>query len=98
MEGNHGQGAGVGGWTSRLYESEQDLSAMQGLLMEARSRSDDWRYAHVGDLMWEFLVLTCHLNPREQIRLWHDEGGKLAGYALVGGDPVAHRTGAAGSQ
>ncbi len=88
MEGNGGQGTGGHGWTSRLYESEQDLVAMQELLMEARSRSGDWRYAHVGDLMWEFLTLICHLNPRERIRLWHDEGGKLAGYALVGGDPA----------
>jgi len=73
--------------TSRLYETEQDLRQMQGLLMEARSRTDDWRYWHVGDLMWWFFIVTCHLNPQEHIRLWHDEASKLVGYAILGEDP-----------
>jgi ribosomal protein S18 acetylase RimI-like enzyme len=60
---------------------------MQGLLMEARSRADDWHYWHVGDLTWGFFVLACHLNPQEHIRLWHDENGKLVGYAVLGEDP-----------
>jgi mycothiol synthase len=72
--------------TSRFYEDENDLRQMQDLLMEARSRSDDWRYAHVGELNWNFFMVACHLNPQEYIRLWHD-GGKLAGYAILGEDP-----------
>ncbi len=87
MEGNGGQGTGGQGWTSRLYESEQDLVAMQELLMEARSRSGDWRYAHVGELMWDLFMVICHLNPQEYICLWHDEQGRLAGYAILGEDP-----------
>jgi ribosomal protein S18 acetylase RimI-like enzyme len=61
---------------------------MQRLLMDARARSDDWRYWHVGDLMWAFLSLTSHLNPQDRIRLWHDEQDSLVGFALVGEDPA----------
>jgi ribosomal protein S18 acetylase RimI-like enzyme len=60
---------------------------MQELLMAARSRTDDWRFWHVGELMWGFFMVTCHLNPREHIRLWHDDGGRLVGYAILGEDP-----------
>lgn len=60
---------------------------MQGLLMEARSHAGDWRYWHVGDLMWVFFILACHLNPQEHFRLWHDNEGKLVGYAVLGEDP-----------
>ncbi len=74
-------------WTSRSYETEHDLEQMQCLLMEARARTDDWHYWHVGDLMWRFFILACHLNPQEHIRLWHDGDGKLVGYAVLGEDP-----------
>jgi len=73
--------------TSRFYETERDLQQMQALLMEARSRADDWHYWHVGDLTWGFFILACHLKPQEQIRLWHDEEGKLVAYAVLGEDP-----------
>jgi GNAT superfamily N-acetyltransferase len=59
---------------------------MQGLLMEARSQTDDWHYPHVGDLLFQFFMVACHLNPQEHIRLWHDDG-KLVGYAVLGEDP-----------
>jgi mycothiol synthase len=72
---------------SRLYEGEYDLRQMQVLLMEARSRTNDWHYAHVGELMWEFFLVTCHLDPQEHIRLWHDQG-KLVAYAVLGDDPT----------
>jgi mycothiol synthase len=74
-------------WTSRPYEIEDNLRQMQGLLMEARSRTDDWRYPHVGDLMWWFFMVLCHLGPQEFVRLWHDGQGKLIGYAILGEDP-----------
>ncbi len=73
--------------TSRFYETEHDLRQMQGLLMEARSRTDDWRYWHVGDLMWWFFMVTCHLSPQEHVRLWHNDSGRLVGYAILGEDP-----------
>lgn len=72
---------------SRLYETEADLRQMHALLMEARSRTDDWRYSHVGELAWGFFMVDCHLNPQEHIRLWHDDVGKLVGYAVLGEDP-----------
>ena len=72
--------------TSRLYETENDLLQMQNLLMEARSQTDDWRYAHVGDLLFGFFMVACHLDPKEHIRLWHDDG-QLVGYSILGEDP-----------
>ena len=74
--------------TSRLYKTEHDLLQMQDMLMEARARTDDWHYAHVGELMWGFFMVVCHLNPQEFIRLWHDDAGKLVGYAILGEDPA----------
>ena len=73
-------------WTSRLYKDEYDFQQMQDLLMEARSQTDDWRYAHVGDLIFWYFMVICHLNPLEFIRLWH-VGDKLVGYAILGEDP-----------
>ncbi|PIV28009.1 MAG: hypothetical protein COS37_01735 [Anaerolineae bacterium CG03_land_8_20_14_0_80_58_20] len=73
--------------TSRLYETEQDLLEMQNLLMEARAHTSDWRYFHVGEMMWGFFMVTCHLTPQEYIRLWHDADGKLVAYAILGEDP-----------
>lgn len=59
---------------------------MQDLLMEARSSTDDWHYAHIGDLIFGFFMVVCHLDPNEHIRLWH-AGDKLVGYAILGEDP-----------
>ena len=44
--------------TSRLYEGEDDLLAMRSLLMEARSRTGDWHYAHVGEFLFTFLIIA----------------------------------------
>jgi mycothiol synthase len=81
------QAASARGLTSRLYEDEGDLLQMQGLLMEARSLTGDWRYAHVGELMWSFFMVVCHLGPQTDIRLWHAGGGQLVAYAILGEDP-----------
>ena len=86
MAPNHYHPMSVRSWTSRLYETEHDLRQMQGMLMEARSLTDDWHYAHVGDLLFQFFMVACHLNPQEHIRLWHADG-KLVGYAVLGEDP-----------
>jgi GNAT superfamily N-acetyltransferase len=58
---------------------------MYALLMEARSRTNDWRYWHVGELAFGFFMIDCHLDPRKHVRLWHD-GNKLVGYAMLGDD------------
>ena len=72
---------------SRLYETAHDLQQMYGLLMDARARTDDWRYWHVGELAFGFFMVACHEHPQEHIRLWHDAEGKLVGYALLGKAP-----------
>lgn len=79
-----------GSWlslSSRFYASEADLHDMLSLLVAARSQTDDWRYPHVGDLLFWFFMVLCHLDPAQHIRLWHD-GGKLVGYAILGEDPT----------
>jgi ribosomal protein S18 acetylase RimI-like enzyme len=53
--------------------------------MESRSRANDWRYWHVGELAFGFFMIDCHLDPRKHVRLWRD-GSKLVGYALLGDD------------
>jgi ribosomal protein S18 acetylase RimI-like enzyme len=58
---------------------------MYALLMEARSRTNDWRYWHVGELAFGFFMIDCHLDPRKHVRLWH-AGDRLVGYALLGDD------------
>ena len=72
--------------TARNYQSEQDFIQMRELLMEARAQTSDWRYAHVGELQFNFFMVVCHLNPQEFVRLWHVDG-KLIGYAILGEDP-----------
>jgi ribosomal protein S18 acetylase RimI-like enzyme len=74
--------------TCRAYRDEADLRAMYALLMDGRSRTGDWRYWHVGELAFAFFVISCHLDPGQQVRLWHDPAGRLAGYAYVAEDPV----------
>jgi mycothiol synthase len=71
--------------TSRPFEADADLRQMYSLLMEARSRSNDWRYWHVGELAFGFFMIDCHLDPRKHVRVWHD-GDRLVGYALLGDD------------
>lgn len=74
--------------TSRLFETEHDLRQMLDLLMQARAQTSDWGYAHVGELLFDFFMVACHLNPQEHIRLWHDDASKLVGYAMLGEDPA----------
>jgi ribosomal protein S18 acetylase RimI-like enzyme len=71
--------------TSRPYEGEADLKRMYALLMEARLRTGDWRYWHVGELAFGFFMIDCHLDPRKHVLVWHD-GEKLVGYAMLGDD------------
>lgn len=75
-------------YPSRSYSAEPDLHQMLALLMEARALTSDWRYAHVGELLFNFFMIDCHLDPQQHIRLWHDNQGKLVAYALLGEDPA----------
>ena len=71
-------------WTEQPYHD--DLTQMQGLLMEARSRTDDWHYEHVGELLWWYFMIACHLSPADHIRLWHNDFGSLVAFAMLGED------------
>lgn len=84
---SHGPNPSKQSVTSRYYRDEHDLLEMQRLLMEARSRTDDWHYPHVGELQFAFFMVLCHLNPQEHIRLWHDDSEKLIGFAILGEEP-----------
>ena len=74
-------------FASRLNRDERDLMQMYGMLVEARTLTSDWRYAHVGELAFHFFMVACHLNPQQHIRLWFD-GVKLIAYAILGEDPA----------
>ncbi len=75
-------------FTSRPYQTDQDLQHMQRLLMEARSRTSDWRYSHIGEATFRFAMIAFHLNPQEHVHLWHAASGELVAYALLGEDPL----------
>ena len=60
---------------------------MLDMVMQARSSTNDWHYAHVGELLFNYFMVVCHLNPQEHIRLWHDDQGKLVAYTILGEDP-----------
>lgn len=86
MTGKLSHAAPARWWTSRRYESEHDLQPMLDMLMQARARTDDWRYAHVGEFLFNFFMVACHLQPQEHVRLWHADDGRLVGYAILGED------------
>ena len=76
-----------GGITTRLYKSEADLKDMLDMLMQGRASTNDWHYAHVGELLWNFFMVAIHLNPQQHIRLWHAADSRLVAYAMLGEDP-----------
>jgi len=86
MGSNQHQRSSVRLAASRPYEKDADLREVYDLLMEGRSRTNDWRYWHVGELAFTFFMIDCHLDPRRHVRLWHD-GDKLVGYATLNDDP-----------
>lgn len=76
-------------FSARPFADEDDLLQMRALLMQGRALAgNDSRFAHVGLLAWDFFMILCHLDPMRHIRLWHDGGGRLVGYAVLGEDPL----------
>lgn len=73
--------------TSRNYAADSDLQAVLDLLVEARALTDDWRYPHIGELLWNYFMVASHLDPHEHIRLWLS-GEKLVAYTMLGEDPA----------
>jgi len=72
--------------SSRLYQADPDYEQMQALLVKARHSTSDWRYAHVGELAFNFFMIAIHLDPRQFIRLWYDSQ-ELVGFAMLSEDP-----------
>ncbi len=72
---------------SRLYAGEQDLRAMTRLVSAAWAAHGPRFEFAVGDLDWR---MNCNgfVQPRENVRLWHDARGQLVGFAwgYVNGD------------
>lgn len=87
MNSNLNRSASAYAPVSRFYETNDDLQQMLSMLMEARSQTSDWRYAHVGELLFNFFMVACHLDPHQHIRLWHADD-RLVAYALLGEDPA----------
>jgi mycothiol synthase len=59
---------------------------MLDMLEDGRSRTNDWHYPHIGEFLFIFFMVACHLDPEECIRLWF-EHGRLIGYGIIGEDP-----------
>jgi ribosomal protein S18 acetylase RimI-like enzyme len=72
----------------RGWENEQDLQEILAFLMDARSLTGDWRYPHIGEFLWNYFMIACHLDPCRHIRLWRDGRGRLVAYATLGEDPA----------
>jgi ribosomal protein S18 acetylase RimI-like enzyme len=87
MASNFSRSASAHALTSRLYETEADFMAMRAMLMAARSKTNDWHYAHVGLMQFNFMMVVFHLNPQEHVRLWEVDN-QLVGYAMLGEDPT----------
>ncbi len=85
MDSRPNQARPVGSVSRRPYETDADLRGMYALLMEARSRTNDWRYWHVGELAFGFFMIDCHLDPRKHVRVWHEKD-RVVGYAMLGDD------------
>ncbi len=68
------------GW--RPYRDEGDLEAMCALLVAGRQAGGPVYYVHVGDLNWWIFFLLQGLDREENIWLWDNEAGGLAGWAL----------------
>jgi mycothiol synthase len=86
MASNLSLSASAHALVSRFYETEADFVAMRAMLMEARAQTNDWRYAHVGLMQFNFMLVVFHLNPHEFVRLWQVDD-QLVGYAILGEDP-----------
>ncbi|MDD5263770.1 MAG: hypothetical protein PHU43_02940 [Candidatus Bipolaricaulis sp.] len=60
------------------HMTEANLRQMYGLLMEARSRTNDWRYWHIGELAFGFFMIDCRLDSASHARRWHAGRGSSA--------------------
>lgn len=64
--------------SSRPYADDSDLHALIHFLSEQRAHNPVQRW-HVGDLVWRMFYSSL-FDPVQNVRLWHDESGKLVGF------------------
>jgi mycothiol synthase len=67
--------------SSRAYADDADLMAMIDFLVEQPARNPVQRW-HVGDLVWRMFYSSL-FDPTQNVRLWHDENGKLIGFGWL---------------
>ena len=70
-------------FASRWYRESSDLERIKALLMAGRAKLRFGGYRHVGDIDWALWYGNCDLNRTETIRLWEEDHGTLAGYAML---------------
>lgn len=75
----------------RAYRNEQDLLAMQDLLVQGRKANNGSYYIHPGDLKWWLYYPPLAGDFWKHIHLWDDpnQPAKLLGWALISPDWVA---------
>lgn len=61
---------------------------MLELIQTGRAATGDWKYWHLGELLYMFYLVDRHLLPAEHIRLWHTPRGALIAYSFLGVDPL----------
>jgi mycothiol synthase len=72
--------------SSRPYRDDSDLKDMLDMLMVGRSNTNDWHYPHIGEFLFNYFMVACHLDLEVCIRLWHHRS-QLVAYAMLGEDP-----------
>jgi len=72
--------------SSRPYRDESDLKDMLDMLMVGRLYTNDWHYPHIGEFLFNYFMVACHLDLEVCIRLWHHHS-QLVAYAMLGEDP-----------
>jgi mycothiol synthase len=85
-----GKTRGEGMNAPRAYRNDQDLQAMQDLLIRGRQVAQPSYYIHVGDLKWWLYYPPLEGDFWDHIHLWDDPDNpaRLLGWALISPDWV----------
>ncbi|HEU4324223.1 MAG TPA: GNAT family N-acetyltransferase [Roseiflexaceae bacterium] len=71
-------------YTSRPYGDEADYERMRALLRACYAQTPDLSCVSVGDIDW-WRGTAADPHDIEQVQLWFDQGGQLAGFAWPSG-------------
>jgi mycothiol synthase len=80
-----GKNSGEGMKAPRLFQDENDLSAMCEVLKQGRMADNGTYYVHTGDLKWWLYYPPLERDLWDHIYLWDDNAnpGRLLGWALI---------------